>query len=180
VRDGPQGPGDPGVTRPKYPPGLGDGGRRLWAEVKAARKELGPGEAVLLEEACRMKDRLDRLAIQLTGNPFVEFLEEEGKDGDAAQFVLTVNSAMAEARLTATALRGYMISLGLEKGGEGKATGPGTDTVGTTPTRRGGPRAPKMVGLDEAATDPDAPKAPEGEDPLSVARAKRAARESTA
>jgi hypothetical protein len=70
VRDGPQGPGDPGVTRPKYPPGLGDGGRRLWAEVKAARKELGPGEAVLLEEACRMKDRLDRLAIQLTGNPF--------------------------------------------------------------------------------------------------------------
>ena len=155
------------MTRPKYPEGLEAKGRRLWAEVKAARPSLGPGEALMLEEACRMFDRLDRLAKTLSGETFVEFIEDEDDSSeDSRTYVLHVSSAMAEARLTATALRGYMLSLGLTSGlstaEDDKAKGP-----------KGGRRAPKVVGADEANTKPEQAKP----DPLDEIERRRQQRE---
>ncbi len=46
--------------RHPYPPGLGPSGRRLWREY-AGRTEFGPGDLVLLREACRTADSLDFL-----------------------------------------------------------------------------------------------------------------------
>ncbi len=47
-------------ARHPYPPGLGPSGRRLWREY-AGRTEFGPGDLVLLREACRTADSLDFL-----------------------------------------------------------------------------------------------------------------------
>lgn len=155
------------MTRPKYPDGLEAKGRRLWAEVKAARPSLGPGEALMLEEACRMFDRLDRLAKTLGGETFVEFIEDEDALGDVRTFTLHVNSAMAEARLTATALRGYMQALGLAGGMPKAGEEPGSGV-------KGGKRAAKVVGADEAATKPGAEDAA---DPLTEIERRRQQRE---
>lgn len=46
------------------PTGLGSGGRTLWDSVTEAH-ELEPVQLVQLEEACRAKDRCDRLALLL-------------------------------------------------------------------------------------------------------------------
>lgn len=45
----------------KIPDGLGTGGRSLWQSV-AKSHELDPVQLVQLEEACRAKDRCDRIA----------------------------------------------------------------------------------------------------------------------
>jgi hypothetical protein len=46
------------------PQGLGPGGRLLWQSVTTAHDLEGP-QLVQLEEACRAKDRCDRLAVLL-------------------------------------------------------------------------------------------------------------------
>jgi hypothetical protein len=46
---------------PKRPDGLGQAGQRLW-EAVLSRYELAQHEALLLEQACRVADRLDQLA----------------------------------------------------------------------------------------------------------------------
>src|SRR5690242_3325012 len=47
--------------------GFGPRGARLWREMTAERPDLSPAERVLLEEACRTADRLDRLDAFLLG-----------------------------------------------------------------------------------------------------------------
>ena len=46
---------------PKRPDGLGEAGQRLWDAV-LGRYELAQHEAMLLEQAARVADRLDQLA----------------------------------------------------------------------------------------------------------------------
>ncbi len=48
------------MTTPKTPAGLGARGRRLWRDLSAV-EGFDPAERVLLEEACRITDRLDAL-----------------------------------------------------------------------------------------------------------------------
>lgn len=54
----------------KPPDDLGAVGAALWGEVSGAF-ELDPGEVVLLREACRLTDELERLALALAGAPMV-------------------------------------------------------------------------------------------------------------
>lgn len=99
------------VPRPKvYPTGLDVRGKRLWRDVTEARPDLGPGERVMLEEACRMADRLEALDQQIRGAGVATIETEDGKE-----FTLYVTGAMAEARLAVTALRGVMMTLGLDR-----------------------------------------------------------------
>lgn len=161
------------MTRPKYPAGLEAKGRKLWAEVHALpNRNVGPGEAILLEEACRMADRLDRLARSLTGEAFADYVwDEDASSDNQTVYVLHVNGAMAEARLLATALRGYMISLGLTAGAleDGKGSS----------RPKGGPRSPRTIGADEAGTK-DGPAAPSGEDHLNDIQRRAAERRAAA
>lgn len=92
-----------------YPKGLAVRGKRLWREVLAIRPRLGPGERVLLEEACRIADRLEVLNDLIAGRKPPE-VKVDGK-----RLVLVVDAAEQEARLSTIALRQVMMSLGLDK-----------------------------------------------------------------
>jgi hypothetical protein len=103
------------VTVPRaavYPKGLAVRGKRLWRDVHAVRPRLGPGERVLLEEACRLADRLEAINDQLTGSVGA-LLTVETKDGKV--FTLVVDAAQQEARLSTVALRQVLLSLGLDR-----------------------------------------------------------------
>ena len=63
----------------KPPPGLGTRGRRLFRALSAAF-DFDAGEFVILAEACRTADLVDRLAAELTSAPLVV----EGSRGQQA------------------------------------------------------------------------------------------------
>ena len=74
---------------PKPPVGLAARGKRMWTDTLAGT-DLGPAHRVLLEEACRMADRLEALdkAIRARGVDFA-----------------TIAPLLAESRLQSQALR---------------------------------------------------------------------------
>lgn len=82
--------------------GLGERGQRLWEQMTAAG-ELPPGHLVLLEEACRIADRLDVLdgIIRRWTEPTDE---DEGGSGD-------ISGLLAESRQQATALKGIIAEI---------------------------------------------------------------------
>jgi hypothetical protein len=96
--------------QPVYPKGLEPRGKRLWREALEARPALGPGERVLLEEACRLADRLERLNVSVTGGALPEVETDDG-----VVFTLVTNAAQQEARLAVIALRQVLMSLGLDR-----------------------------------------------------------------
>lgn len=82
---------------------LGPGGHELWSQMLDAG--LGPAHRVLLLEACRIADRLDRLDAMLAGRE--EWVRLQVRESDAA-FVVVVDGLLAEARQQASALRGLV------------------------------------------------------------------------
>lgn len=103
------------------PAGLLTRGIRLWEQVAAA-KDLNPGELVILEEACRLTDRLDRLHQLLDGDLETwARLATEGmvlEDGGLVSFTATVqiDGALSAARLHASTLKTLIDSLHLPEG----------------------------------------------------------------
>lgn len=92
---------DGNAAAPRGPRGL-----RLWQEMASAG--LGPAHRVLLEEACRIADRLDRLDAILDGR--ADWLRlDVGDDGSRVR--VSVDGVLAEARQQATALRGLVAEL---------------------------------------------------------------------
>ena len=77
------------MTTPRVPPGLGPRGRRLYRDLRAGF-DFDAGESVVLNEACRTADLVDRLASRLAA-------EELIVDGSRGQSVL--NPIAAELRL---------------------------------------------------------------------------------
>jgi hypothetical protein len=78
------------------PPGLGERGRRMWTESLAIWS-LTPAYLVLLEEACRIADRLDLLDTMLRASP-------EDVNPDVAQFA-DISGLLAESRQQSSALK---------------------------------------------------------------------------
>lgn len=93
------------------PRGLRTRGRRLWRESVAGRR-FSAGELVLLEEACRCADRLDRLQ-DMIGGRLVWLRIKEQAGGKA--LVITVDAVLSEARQQQNTLRLALVSLGLVK-----------------------------------------------------------------
>lgn len=87
---------------PPAPAGLEIGGLELWDSVHRA-KQLNPGETVVLEEACRIKDRCDLFAALLNGDEYQWAKLRDISDSNRA--VLMVDGAVTEARLHAGELR---------------------------------------------------------------------------
>ncbi|MFI6560386.1 hypothetical protein [Streptomyces sp. NPDC050534] len=81
---------------------LGDRGQRLWDEMTAGG-QLPPAHLVLLEEACRIADRLDVMdaIIRRWSEPSDE---DEGGSGD-------ITGLFAESRQQATALKGIVAEI---------------------------------------------------------------------
>jgi hypothetical protein len=81
-------------------------GQRLYRELSAGA-DLTPGQLVLLEEAARITDRLDRLDVQLDGGDWLR-LRLSPRSGDV---IVIVDKALAEARQQATALKQIIAEL---------------------------------------------------------------------
>lgn len=91
--------------------GLGPRGSRLWEAYSGLVD--GQRGLVLLEEACRIADRLDRLDALLVGDTDVWFrLVHNTRTED---YEIKVDAALTEARQQASVLRQLIASLPLSK-----------------------------------------------------------------
>jgi hypothetical protein len=87
------------------PPGLGPRGRRLWRELTADEQpSLIPTERVLLEEACRLADRLDTLDRMLRGDEDA-WMRLRSMDDDGSIVQVVINNLLSEARQQQVALK---------------------------------------------------------------------------
>lgn len=93
------------VTSRNTPAGLRERGRQLWAELSEGK--FGPAHLVLLEEACRLADHLDRLHAQLEGEDWLRFLVDEA----GTEVTVKVDGVLVEARQHAVALKGLVAEL---------------------------------------------------------------------
>lgn len=101
---------DADVDDELYQLGLGERGRRLWRALRDATA-ADPAARTLLEETCRLADRLERLDEMLRGDPHTWAEVTLPTTGDV--LVLRIDAALSEARLHTTALRGLVARLGI-------------------------------------------------------------------
>lgn len=122
------------TTVPRPPIGLAARGRRLWREMHEAA-EFNPAERVLLEEACRLTDRLEKLDAILRGDAAT--LVEIVYDHDGEPLRLAVDGVLAEARQQQNVLKQIVAALRIP------------DEAGKRPQRRGarGSYQPKGAGV---------------------------------
>ena len=95
---------------------LRDSGKKLWLDIKSAY-ELDPVGDIILMEACRMKDRLDRLAgaLSSSSNLWFELGDPiETADGEV-QIQVVVNNMIAEARQLQAAMTINLGKIGVLK-----------------------------------------------------------------
>lgn len=102
------------------PYAFGPRGARLWREMTIGA--LTPSQRVLVEEACRIADRLDRLDRALAGDVFEVAVSPFG------EMHLIVTGPLAEARMQATALKGVLAEL-RQQGGAGAASKAGNEAA---------------------------------------------------
>lgn len=81
-------------------PELGSSGSWLWREMTNDGFPP-PMQRLLLLEACRIADRLDRLDAQLNGESWLRFLAND----EGTEVTVVVDRVLAEARQQATALK---------------------------------------------------------------------------
>ena len=104
---------------------FGPGGQRLWDAITAAHEELDAQQEVQLTEACRMKDRLDKLDELLRGDVGAWATIE---DFDGRPSVLVISSAHDKANATANVMKQLLAAMRLP------------DSTGKRPQQRGGAR----------------------------------------
>ncbi len=110
------------MRAPKTPPRLNTAGRRLWRDA-LADYDFDTHEELLLLQACRCADRLDRLAIEAESNP----VTVENHKGD-----LVAHPALTESRQQSITLARLLAALRLPAGEDGGEL--------SRPQRRGGAR----------------------------------------
>ena len=109
----------------RIPAGLSAGGRSLWKSVTDAH-DLDAVQEVTLLEACRSKDRLDKLDEVLRGDE--ETWMRLIKDDRSEYHELKIDAALASANTTANLLKQLLAALRLP------------DEEGKKPQQRGGAR----------------------------------------
>lgn len=94
------------------PAGLSTGGRSLWRNVTAAHT-LDATQKVQLVEACRAKDRLDRLDDLLRGDvdTWMKLTVDINSDGQI--YELRVTQALSQANATANLMKQLLAALRL-------------------------------------------------------------------
>lgn len=94
----------------RAPNGLAAGGKFLWRSITDAH-ELDAAQLVQLTEACRAKDRLDRLDALLRGE--VESWARLIVDEELGEATLIVNNALDKANVTANVMKQLLAALRL-------------------------------------------------------------------
>ena len=118
------------ATTPNLPTGLAVGGRDLWLSITEDHPELDASQKVTLLEACRAKDRLDKLDELLRGDVdtwATLHLDPCSTEGNI--YELRVTQALAQANSTANLLKQLLAALRLPDA-----------TTGRKPQARGGAR----------------------------------------
>lgn len=105
------------MTAPKAPTGLGAGGRSLWRAI-AGEHELDAVQLVQLEEACRAKDRLDKLDDILRGD--VDTWATILGDEEHERCRLQIAPALGKANETANLMKQLLAALRLPDEQTGK------------------------------------------------------------
>ncbi len=117
------------------PAGLSGGGKSLWRKVSEGH-ELDAAQEVQLLEACRAKDRLDKLDMLLRGE--VETWAALVHDVRTEDYELKIDAALSQANATANLLKQLLAALRLPDSATGKrpqvrsargAYAPGTSPV---------------------------------------------------
>ncbi|WP_367582234.1 hypothetical protein [Tsukamurella tyrosinosolvens] len=92
---------------------FGTGGAALWDEL---HDDLDPADlTALIQEACRVKDRLDRLHAAIQADGIVDLIE---RDGDV--FEVKVDNVLSEARQQAGALQRLLADIAKRRGDGGE------------------------------------------------------------
>jgi hypothetical protein len=127
-----------------YPRGLGTGGRLLWREVTITH-DLDVTQRVTLEEACRIKDRLDDMAKIIEGKGVTELLHFRMPYVFEGSEVRTVevkfDDVITRANQTANMMKQLLASLRLP------------DVTGARPQQRGGARGAYVSGGADSGAD---------------------------
>ncbi len=101
-------------TIPRAPAGLHKAGKALWRDIRAVFNFTEePHLVAILEQACRVRDRLDELQTGMAGQPLI------GPYGSAKQ--LTVHPLIAEIRFQQKTLTEHLRALGLPDNGDGES-----------------------------------------------------------
>ncbi len=101
----------------RAPAGLAARGKRLWRDITAAH-ELDPAQRVVLEEACRTADRLEKLDELLRGE--VDVWARLVHDLRTEDYELKIDGALSEARQQQNVLKQLLVSLRLPDEATGK------------------------------------------------------------
>lgn len=105
------------MATPRHPAGLAPGGQRLWQAV-AKGHDLDAAQLVQLEEACRAKDRLDKLNLLLTGEAETwAYIVHRARTDD---YELKIDDALKQANATANLLKQLLAALRLPDRQTGK------------------------------------------------------------
>jgi hypothetical protein len=116
------------TKQPKAPAGLKARGRKLWNDITSGYEIADkPAELVMLEEACRIADRLEALDEILRGDS--EVWARLVHDLQTESYVLRIDSALSEARQQANQMKQLLAALRLPDEQSGKR-----------PQQRGGAR----------------------------------------
>lgn len=102
------------------PANLGPGGKAMWQDLTKGR-EYDAAWAALIEEACRMKDRLDKMHRLISGDISSWARIEQPDNAEGRYLLLIFDDAVAEARQQANALRQIITSLKLGQANEKSA-----------------------------------------------------------
>lgn len=101
----------------RSPSGLGSGGKALWRAI-TGEHDLDATQLVQLEEACRAKDRLDKLDGLLRGD--IETWAEVVEDREGTPVSLRIDSALQRANDTANLMKQLLAALRLPDAQTGK------------------------------------------------------------
>lgn len=100
---------------------FGPRGRRLWEDMTSGGKLTSALDVVLLEEACRLADRLDRLDAFLRGREDA-WLRFHARNEDGSIVRVVVDRALTEAREQASTLTAIVAKLDRTRSGESPKT----------------------------------------------------------
>ncbi len=103
---------------PAAPKGLGPGGRALWRSIVTDHPELDGMQRVQLTEACRMKDRCDKLDAVLRGD--TDTWMDLVLDATGEVYDVRVTGALSKANETANSMKQLLAALRLPDAATGK------------------------------------------------------------
>ena len=93
------------------PAGLSTGGRALWKAITGEHPDLDASQLVQLTEACRAKDRLDKLDATLRGEPDVWVKLYPDLNSDGLVYELRVTNALVNANATANLMKQLLAAM---------------------------------------------------------------------